>query len=65
MMKLIKVSIFLLAAVAMAGCKKEEALTQTGDINLAGCEVPAGISWEEAEKVKCQPDPTVQPQTQS
>ncbi|MEA5667133.1 hypothetical protein VA603_06235 [Stenotrophomonas sp. MH1] len=41
------------ALLAVAGCKKEEALTQKGDINLAGCEVPAGLTPAEAEALGC------------
>ena len=43
----------LLAGLVMAGCKQKEGLTQAGDINLAGCEVPAGITREAAEKIGC------------
>lgn len=43
----------LLAGLAMAGCKKQGQLTEAGDVNLAGCEVPAGLTREAAEQVKC------------
>ncbi|MBD7923086.1 hypothetical protein H9658_14125 [Xanthomonas sp. Sa3BUA13] len=43
----------LLAALALAGCNKEETPTKVGEVNLAGCEVPAGLSREEAEMVQC------------
>lgn len=33
--------------------EKQSNVTPTAAINLAGCPVPAGISWEEAEKVTC------------
>ena len=42
--------------LAMAACKKEESLTQKGDINLAGCEVPAGLTPAQAEAQECAPD---------
>ncbi len=51
-MRLRKVSMCLLAAFAMAGCKGEQ-LTQAGYINLAGCEVPAGLTPAQAEEVAC------------
>lgn len=44
-----------LAVLALGGCKKEAALTQAGDINLAGCEVPAGLTAAQAEAVSCAP----------
>lgn len=43
----------LVVALALAGCKQEPALTETGEINLARCKVPAGIMQEAAEKMKC------------
>lgn len=45
----------MLAVLALVGCKKEVALTQAGDINLAGCEVPAGLTSAQAEAVSCAP----------
>lgn len=45
-----------LLLLALAACKKEEPLTQKGDINLAGCEVPAGLTPAQAETQKCAPD---------
>ena len=45
----------MLAVLALGGCKKEAALTQAGDINLAGCEVPAGLTAAQAEAVSCAP----------
>lgn len=33
-------------------------LTQSGQINLAGCEVPAGLTPEEAEQIQCAPTGT-------
>ncbi|MEL6098783.1 hypothetical protein [Stenotrophomonas maltophilia] len=45
----------MLAVLALVGCKKEAALTQAGDINLAGCEVPAGLTPVQAEAVSCAP----------
>lgn len=43
------------AVLALVGCKKESTLTQAGDINLAGCEVPAGLTPVQAEAVSCAP----------
>lgn len=45
--------VLLLTGLVVAGCKKDDALTQAGDINLAGCEVPAGLTPAEAEKIGC------------
>jgi len=45
----------MLAVLALVGCKKEAALTQAGDINLAGCEVPAGLTAAQAEAISCAP----------
>ncbi|WP_313401301.1 hypothetical protein [Stenotrophomonas sp.] len=45
----------MLAVLALVGCKKEEVLTQAGDINLAGCEVPAGLTAAQAEAISCAP----------
>ncbi|MBS7457896.1 hypothetical protein [Coralloluteibacterium stylophorae] len=44
---------WLLTGLAIVGCGKEETLTQGGYINLAGCEVPAGLTLEQAEKIEC------------
>ncbi|MBN6104418.1 hypothetical protein JR064_19825 [Xanthomonas sp. CFBP 8703] len=46
-------STILITALALAGCNKEGAPTSAGEINLAGCAVPAGLSRAEAEKVQC------------
>ena len=43
------------AVLALVGCKKESTLTQAGDMNLAGCEVPAGLTPVQAEAVSCAP----------
>ena len=51
-----------LLLLALAACKKEEQLTQKGDINLAGCEVPAGLTPAQAEAQECATD-IVQPAT--
>jgi hypothetical protein len=45
----------MLIGCALAGCTQEPALTQAGDINLAGCEVPAGLTPEAAEAIDCAP----------
>ncbi|PZU30268.1 MAG: hypothetical protein DI584_00030 [Stenotrophomonas sp.] len=57
LMKKIGVVLLLVSAVTtLASCKKEESLTQAGDINLAGCEVPAGLTATQAEGVDCMPE---------
>lgn len=43
----------LLAALAVTGCGKADEVTKAGDINLAGCEVPAGTKRVEAEAIQC------------
>lgn len=43
----------VLTTAGLAGCAQEPALTQAGDVNLAGCEVPAGLTREEAERIEC------------
>lgn len=50
---------FVVAAALLMGvsaCQKE-AVTPENAINLAGCDVPAGISWAEAEAITCDPTP--------
>ncbi len=53
MKQLNAMGMLVVVALAMAGCKQEPALTETGEINLAGCNVPAGIKREAAEKIEC------------
>ncbi len=53
MKKLNAMMLFLVVGLAVAGCKQEPTLTQAGEINLAGCDVPAAITRAEAEKVEC------------
>lgn len=53
MRQLNAMGMLLVVGLAAAGCKQEPALTQAGEINLAGCEVPAGTTREAAEKVEC------------
>lgn len=44
----------LLVGVALAGCgNKDAGVTQAGEVNLAGCEVPAGTKRADAEAVTC------------
>lgn len=43
----------ILLLLAVGACKKEASLTQEGDINLAGCEVPAGLTPKQAEAQQC------------
>lgn len=64
MRKIDRASMLLLAALILAGCEQEQALTREGDVNLAGCEVPAGLTQDEAGKVGCaQKDPVAAPAT--
>lgn len=43
-----------LAVAMLLGCNKEKPdVTPSGAINLAGCPVPAGIEWAEAESIGC------------
>ena len=60
MKPMVMVCVGTLLLLALAACKKEEPLTQKGDINLAGCEVPAGLTPAQAEAQECAPD-IVQP----
>lgn len=53
MKQISRLSTWLLTALIVAGCGKEETLTQDGYINLAGCDVPAGLTFEQAEKIEC------------
>lgn len=53
MKQLNAMGMLVVVALAMAGCEQEPTLTETGEINLAGCEVPAGIMQEAAEKIAC------------
>lgn len=43
----------VLVGRVVAGCTQDSALTQAGDITLAGCEVPAGLTRDAAEKIEC------------
>jgi hypothetical protein len=43
----------LLAALAVTGCGKADEVTRAGDINLAGCEVPAGTKRGVVEAIQC------------
>ena len=53
-----KASMLLLVGLIMAGCEKEQELTRAGDVNLAGCEIPAGLTQDQAGKIVCtQQDP--------
>lgn len=43
------------SAVALSACTKAETLSREGDINLAGCKVPAGLTVEQVQAVSCTP----------
>jgi hypothetical protein len=53
MKRLNATGLLLVVGLALAGCKQAPTVTQAGEINLAGCHVPAGITQEEAERVEC------------
>ena len=44
-----------LSALALSACTKAETLSREGDINLAGCKVPAGLTTEQVQAVRCTP----------
>lgn len=54
-----KIKGLLLAAVcsvvALSACTKAESLSREGDINLAGCKVPGGLTTEQVQAVNCAP----------
>ncbi|MEL6046732.1 hypothetical protein AAGG49_18830 [Stenotrophomonas maltophilia] len=52
MKRLQTVLLCLLAGLLLAACKRES-LTGPEEINLAGCPVPAGITYEAAEAIQC------------
>ncbi|WP_246333607.1 hypothetical protein [Stenotrophomonas tumulicola] len=56
MKQIYKASLALLVGMTLAGCSKSEEVTRAGEINLAGCEVPAGTKRSEAEAIQCEPD---------
>ncbi|OAG66933.1 hypothetical protein A7D17_04250 [Xanthomonas floridensis] len=43
----------LLAALAVTGCGKADEVMKAGELNLAGCKVPAGTKRVEAEAIQC------------
>lgn len=52
-----------LAVAMLLGCNKEKPdVTPSGAINLAGCPVPAGIEWAEAESIGCGQSAVTSPQ---
>lgn len=53
MKQIYRSTMILLAALAVTGCGKADEVTKAGDINLAGCEVLAGIKRSEAETITC------------
>ncbi|SYZ51427.1 hypothetical protein CPBF426_10410 [Xanthomonas arboricola pv. juglandis] len=46
-------AMIMLAALAVTGCGKADEVTKAGELNLAGCEVPAGTKRAEAEAIQC------------
>jgi hypothetical protein len=49
-----RTAIILLTGVTLAGCGKGgDDVTQAGEVNLAGCELPAGTKRADAEVIKC------------
>ncbi|WP_255171907.1 hypothetical protein [Xanthomonas hortorum] len=53
MKQIYRSAMVLLAALAVTGCGKADEVTKAGDINLAGCEVPADTKRAEAEVIQC------------
>lgn len=49
------------SAAALSACTKAESLSREGDINLAGCKVPAGLTTEQVQAVSCAPVPAIPP----
>lgn len=43
------------SVIALSACTKAETLSREGDINLAGCKVPAGLTVEQVQAVSCTP----------
>ncbi|NIK00372.1 hypothetical protein [Xanthomonas cannabis] len=53
MKQIYRSAMILLATLAVSGCGKADEVTKAGDINLAGCEIPAGTKRGEAEAIQC------------
>ncbi|WP_230582037.1 hypothetical protein [Xanthomonas arboricola] len=53
MKQIYRSAMILLAALAVSGCGKADEVTKAGELNLAGCEVPAGTKRVEAEAIHC------------
>ncbi|MBD4858766.1 hypothetical protein HZS91_00544 [Xanthomonas citri pv. citri] len=53
MKQIYRSAMILLAALAVTGCGKADEVTKAGELNLAGCEVPAGTKRAEAEAIQC------------
>ncbi|NIK63506.1 hypothetical protein [Xanthomonas cannabis] len=46
-------AMILLVTLAVTGCGKADEVTKAGELNLAGCEVPAGTKRAEADAIRC------------
>lgn len=53
MKQIYRSAMIMLAALAVTGCSKADEVTKAGEINLAGCEVPAGTKRGEVEAIQC------------
>ncbi|CTP83282.1 hypothetical protein A6R71_16665 [Xanthomonas translucens pv. arrhenatheri] len=49
-----RTALMLLTGVVLTGCgNAENEVTQVGEVNLAGCEIPAGTKRADAEAIRC------------
>ncbi|MDC8747804.1 hypothetical protein NY751_17340 [Xanthomonas campestris] len=53
MKQICRSAMILLAMLSVTGCGKADEVTKAGELNLAGCEVPAGTKRVEAEAIQC------------
>ncbi|WP_244669447.1 hypothetical protein [Xanthomonas sp. A1809] len=64
MKQIYRAVMILLSALAVTGCGKADEVTKAGDINLAGCEVPAGTERAKAEAIQCDAAKDVKAETE-
>ncbi|MEA9557500.1 hypothetical protein VC273_16805 [Xanthomonas nasturtii] len=53
MKQIYRSTMILLATLAVTGCGNADEVTKAGELNLAGCKVPAGTKRVEAEAIQC------------